>query len=101
MADTVALPNYHGSLGRGEQFVQSLIGQCGTLDVNDCKAIIDQLISERIADKGKLLVMGGSHGGFLTTHLIGQYPDLFQRAVVRNPVIAVGQMEATSDIPEW
>jgi len=30
--------------------------------------------------------MGGSHGGFLTTHLIGQYPDRFYVASTRNPI---------------
>ena len=46
-------------------------------------------------------VMGGSHGGFLTTHLIGQYPDRFYVASTRNPVCNLAVTSALSDIPDW
>ncbi|GLB44407.1 putative alpha beta-hydrolase [Lyophyllum shimeji] len=99
---TISLPNYTGSLGFGESAVRALLGKCGTLDVEDCIASVRHLIKLGISVEGpgKQLVMGGSHGGFLTGHLIGQYPDMFSAAVLRNPVTSAGEI-STSDIPDW
>lgn len=101
---TVSLPNYTGSLGYGEGFVQRLVipGNCGKLDVEDCYASIRHLIDSGIAEEGpgKQFLSGGSHGGFLVAHLIGRFPDFFSAAVLRNPVISVGSI-SSSDIRDW
>lgn len=39
---------------------------------------IDYAIDMGLADPSKLTVLGGSHGGFLTTHLIGQVQQVFK-----------------------
>ncbi|KLO07772.1 alpha/beta-hydrolase [Schizopora paradoxa] len=100
---TLALPNYTGSLGYGEKNVKALIGKCGTLDVKDCVDAVDLLVQKGYANRGKgsLFVYGGSHGGFLAGHLIGQHPSIFSAAVMSNPVTAAGDMIATTDIPDW
>lgn len=41
-------------------------------DVNDVLTAIDLVIDMGLADPSKICVLGGSHGGFLSTHLIGQ-----------------------------
>ncbi|KAF8438494.1 Alpha/Beta hydrolase protein [Boletus edulis BED1] len=97
---TVSLPNYTGSMGFGEKYIQNLLGKCGALDVADCIATIEVLINLGLSEAGRQVVQGGSHGGFLATHLIGQYPDMFHAAVMRNPVISAGELCA-SDISDW
>lgn len=53
------------------------------------------------SDPARLAVSGGSHGGFLTGHLVGQYPDVFKCAILRNPALTLGHMVYTTDIPDW
>jgi acylaminoacyl-peptidase len=47
------------------------------------------------------LVVGGSHGGFLTGHLLGQHPDRFVCGAMRNPVLNISLMVGLTDIPDW
>ena len=54
-----------------------------------------------LIDNIKLGMMGGSHGGFLTAHCIGQRPFFFKAAVLRNPVTNVLANSMTSDIGDW
>ncbi|KAG2113986.1 Alpha/Beta hydrolase protein [Suillus cothurnatus] len=97
---TLSLPNYTGSMGFGEKYIQKLLGHCGTMDVQDVIESVNELIRLGISEHGRQVVQGGSHGGFLAAHLIGQYPTLFNAAVMRNPVTSVGEVTA-SDIPDW
>nr|XP_010326709.1 acylamino-acid-releasing enzyme-like isoform X1 [Solanum lycopersicum] len=98
---SLLIVNYRGSLGFGEEALQSLPGKIGSQDVNDVLAAIDHVIDMGLADPSKITVLGGSHGGFLTTHLIGQAPDKFAAAATRNPVCSLPLMVGTADIPDW
>ena len=88
----VMLVNYRGSTGFGERFLQSLPGNIGTNDVEDCVAALDLVVGKRYVDASKVAVFGGSHGGFLSAHLVGQYPDRFRAAILRNPVCNISLM---------
>ncbi|XP_042030975.1 acylamino-acid-releasing enzyme-like isoform X2 [Salvia splendens] len=98
---SLLIVNYRGSLGFGEEALQSLPGHIGTQDVNDVLTAIDYVTGKGLADPSKIFVVGGSHGGFLTTHLIGQAPERFVAAAARNPVCNLALMVGTSDIPDW
>ena len=107
----VAYCNYRGSTGYGEAALQSLVGGAGggagVRDVMDCSAIARRCINDGVCDPERVCVVGGSHGGFLGGHLVGQSAVLeafgvdFKCAVLRNPVTDVGAMVASTDIPDW
>ncbi|KAG9308672.1 Alpha/Beta hydrolase protein [Chiua virens] len=97
---TLSMPNYTGTLGYGDKYIQKLVSQIGSLDTSDCVAAVEELIKRGISDRDKQLVFGGSHGGFITGNLIGQHPDLFKAAVMINPVTSAGEF-SSSDIPDW
>ncbi|KAJ8917652.1 hypothetical protein NQ315_005099 [Exocentrus adspersus] len=96
------LVNYRGSIGSGQDSVEFLLGKVGTADVADCITAIDKTL-ELLPwlNPEVLALVGGSHGGFLVTHLSGQYPEKFKAVVARNPVIDVAPMSSISDIPDW
>ncbi|KAI8058335.1 Alpha/Beta hydrolase protein [Syncephalis plumigaleata] len=98
---SVALVNYRGSTGYGYKAVQSLIGHIGDLEVKDTHYVAEQLVATGQYDTERICVTGGSHGGFTTAHLIGQHPTFYRASVMRNPVINVGAMAASTDIPDW
>lgn len=97
------LLNYSGSVGFDNDSLMSLPGKIGTLDVQNCQDIVEHFLGEfsNKIDRDNVFIFGGSHGGFLTTHMIGQFPEFYRAAVVRNPVINLASMVDTTDIPDW
>lgn len=67
--------NYRGSIGQGQSSVEFLCGRVGDTDVKDVhqttKAVCKQF---SYIDPDRIVLFGGSHGGFLVTHLSGQFP---------------------------
>jgi acylaminoacyl-peptidase len=76
----VLLVNYRGSMGFGEAALHSLPGRAGFADVQDCHDATEAVLKKfpAVVDKEKVGVVGGSHGGFLAGHLIGQHPELYK-----------------------
>ncbi|NWZ59156.1 ACPH enzyme, partial [Haliaeetus albicilla] len=101
MGFAVLLVNYRGSLGFGQDSVASLPGNVGTQDVHDVQLCVERVLQEESLDAGRVALVGGSHGGFLACHLLGQFPDTYHACVVRNPVVNIASMVATTDIPDW
>ncbi|XP_074645088.1 acylamino-acid-releasing enzyme-like [Tubulanus polymorphus] len=98
---TIVCVNYRGSWSYGQDFIDCLPNHIGTIDVQDVQAAIEEVIDKYPVDKDKCCVLGGSHGGFLTCHLIGQYPGFYKAACARNPVTNLSTMATITDIPDW
>lgn len=58
--------NYGGSTGYGRPFRRQLDGQWGVVDVDDCVAAARFLAERGDVDPDRLLIRGGSAGGFTT-----------------------------------
>ncbi len=91
-------PNYRGSIGYGDTFLEQLVGRENDIEVADILAGLDHVIAEGIADPDKLAVMGWSNGGYLTNCLISQ-TDRFKAASSGAGVFDQTLQWATEDTP--
>ena len=74
----VADVNYGGSTGFGREYRRRLNGQWGVVDVVDCIRATEFLVREGKADPARLIIRGGSAGGFTTLAALTGYPDVFK-----------------------
>jgi dipeptidyl aminopeptidase/acylaminoacyl peptidase len=96
----VLQPNFRGSSGYGQKFVDADRGDFGGGDMRDVIKGVDSLIKEKLADPDRQYVYGISYGGFMTCWLVG-HTNRFQAAVAQNAVTDLSVMWGASDIPGW
>ena len=72
--------NYGGSTGFGRAYRDRLRGAWGIVDVEDCIAAARHLVGEGRADGGRLLIRGGSAGGYTTLCALAFHPGVFAAA---------------------
>ncbi|XP_015265119.1 PREDICTED: acylamino-acid-releasing enzyme-like [Gekko japonicus] len=97
----VLMVNYRGSLGFGQSSIDSLVSRVGIQDVEDTQLAVELALQSEPLDPDRIALLGGSHGGFICCHLIGQYPKMYKACAVRSPVINMATLLGTSDIPDW
>jgi dipeptidyl aminopeptidase/acylaminoacyl peptidase len=93
-------PNFRGSSGYGQKFIEADKGDLGGGDMRDILAGVDQLICDKIADPDRLFGYGTSYGGFMTCWLVGQ-TNRFRAAVAQNAVTDLTMMWGLSDLQSW
>lgn len=75
-----------GSGNRGKAFEQYTFRKLGDAEAYDQKLGIDYLKQQKWTRKDEFYVFGWSFGGFMTIHLMTQYPDIFAKGVAGGPV---------------
>ena len=73
--------NFRGSTGFGKDFINAGNKQWAAKMHNDLIDAVDWAIKEKIADKEKVAIMGGSYGGYATLVGLTFTPDVFNCGV--------------------
>ncbi|RHZ56850.1 hypothetical protein Glove_396g76 [Diversispora epigaea] len=93
--------NYSGSIGFGQDYIESLIGKIGHLEIDEVQSTAQYFVEKNYVDPNAIALLGGSHGGFISGHLIGKFPDFYKACIMNNPVLNIGAMSSATDIPDW
>ncbi len=67
--------NYGGSTGYGRAYRMRLNGTWGVTDTSDCINAAQYLVAEGLADADRLLIRGGSAGGYTTLCALTQHEE--------------------------
>lgn len=73
--------NYRGSTGYGRDYMQRLYGNWGVCDVQDALSGAQHLAGRGLADRERLVIMGGSAGGFTVYQALVDHPGFFRAGV--------------------
>ncbi len=83
----VIAPNYRGSTGYGKQFTDANLGDSGGGDLADVLDAAEWIKKSGFVDSKKLIVMGGSYGGYLSMMAVTKAPNLWAAAVPIVPFV--------------
>jgi len=95
----VALPNPRGSTGFGRVFVEAAWNnRFGAESYEDVMAVVDAIAARPEIDSHRLIAMGGSFGGYMTSW-IGVNSDRFRALVTHAGLFALSSFHGVTDLP--
>jgi dipeptidyl aminopeptidase/acylaminoacyl peptidase len=83
----VIAPNYRGSTGYGKEFLHANLFDMGGGDLQDVLAAADFIKQTGYLDPKKLVLMGGSYGGYMTMMGVTKAPDVWAAGVPIVPFV--------------
>ncbi|HEX6498455.1 MAG TPA: S9 family peptidase [Micromonosporaceae bacterium] len=94
----VVMGNPRGSSGYGEAHGRAILGNVGEASARDLLALLDAALTADDLDASRVGVLGGSHGGYMTTWLAAHHGERFKAAVSERAVNAIDSFVGSSDI---
>jgi dipeptidyl aminopeptidase/acylaminoacyl peptidase len=83
----VIAPNYRGSTGYGKEFQHANLFDMGGGDLQDVLAAADWMKQTGYVDPKKLILMGGSYGGYMTMMGVTKAPEVWAAGVPIVPFV--------------
>jgi dipeptidyl aminopeptidase/acylaminoacyl peptidase len=80
----ILTPDYRGSTGYGDEWYRKI--DYGGKEVDDVLSSVDYLATLPYVDANKLGIMGWSHGGFITSHILFRNDNPFKAGAAIVPV---------------
>ena len=77
----VLAPQVRGSAGHGREYEWLNFGDWGGGDIDDIADGVGHVVAEGLADPERVVMQGGSTGGYFTMQTVIRYPDLVKAAV--------------------
>jgi dienelactone hydrolase len=77
----VVMVNYRGSTGYGKDWEDAIVGKPGYRELEDIAAIREVVIGDGTAAPERLVLHGGSWGGYLTLLSLGTQPGLWSLGI--------------------
>jgi dipeptidyl aminopeptidase/acylaminoacyl peptidase len=74
-------PNYRGSINLGDAYQHAIYRNTGNGPGRDVMAGLKKVEEKGFIDKSRIGVTGWSYGGYMTSWLIGNYPDVWKAAM--------------------
>ncbi|MFF3886922.1 S9 family peptidase [Streptomyces sp. NPDC001914] len=78
--------NYRGSTGYGRAWTDALKHRVGLIELEDIAAVREWAVTSGLADPDRLILTGGSWGGYLTLLGVGTQPDAWALGIAAVPV---------------
>ncbi|WP_404195495.1 S9 family peptidase [Streptomyces tauricus] len=78
--------NYRGSTGYGREWTDALKHRVGLIELEDIAAVREWAVSSGYADPDRLILTGGSWGGYLTLLGLGTQPETWALGIAAVPV---------------